>query len=88
MFTQALIVREPLGLVVVDLTSNKAETHAQHPYLAAWEPGGQRLAFINAGNPQIHLLTPTNKGWVTQTIQHGQFVEGLAWRPILSQIHP
>lgn len=81
-FTAALIIDEPKGLVVVDRTSNKVEILARHPYQAAWEPGGPRLAFLDADNGrQVHVLSPTINGWAKQAIQHEQFVEGIAWRP-------
>jgi len=81
-FTAALIVHEPLGLVVFDRASSGVEVLAKHPYLAAWEPGGRRLAFVDADNSrQVGVLTPTPTGWATQRIEHRQFVEGLAWRP-------
>lgn len=81
-FTAALIVHEPLGLVVFDRASSKVEVLARHPYLAAWEPGGRRLAFVDAEDShRVGVLTPTATGWATRTIVHPQPVEGMAWRP-------
>jgi len=81
-FTAALRVHEPLGLLVFDRASSKVEVVASHPYLAAWEPSGPRLAFVDADdNHLVGVLTPTPTGWATQAIKHTQLVEGLAWRP-------
>lgn len=88
-FRAALIVHEPLGLMVFDRASRKVEVLARHPSLAAWEPGGPRLAFVDADNShQISILTPTTTGWAAQTLKQPQFVEGLAWRPIQRGITP
>lgn len=85
-FTAALIIHEPTGLVVVDRSAAKVETLAPHPYAAAWEPGGERLAFIDADNSQLYVLSPTKPGWSTQAIRSDGYVQGMAWRPIGSNV--
>lgn len=83
MLNAALFIHEPTGLIIVDRMARKVEVLSEQPYQVAWEPNGQRLALIDtATGHQIRILSPTRTGWAEQVLEHEQFVEGLAWRPM------
>lgn len=67
---------------MLDREGRQAQVVAQTPYQAAWEPGGDRLAYLDADDLRtIHILTPANTGWQERTIKSTQSLQGFAWRP-------
>jgi hypothetical protein len=68
--------------VVVDRRGARPETVVEDSYQAAWEPGGEQLAYIdNRDRKTVWVLTPADGEWQRQAIRHQVLVEGIAWRP-------
>lgn len=76
-----LTITEPLGLFLYDFTEPRARRIAEAPYEAAWEPNGERLAYIDNASRQVRILSPAKRGWRTQRLRSNKSVEGIAWRP-------
>lgn len=82
-FTCALIICDPVGLLLVDREGQGAQQLVREFYQAAWAPAGRRLAYIdNDTRREVRILTFRADGSrQASVIRHDYLVEGIAWRP-------